>query len=225
MSNNSKKILIIPAAGIGSRMQSDTPKQYIKLPNNKTILDTTLSRLLDGDFFDIVIIALNENDLYWENSIYCKNKRVVTCLGSSTRFESVNNALNSLELNHKDWVFVHDAARPFIKMSDVMNLFKSVIVSKSQAGILATKAIETVKEVIDGNIINRTINRDNIWLAQTPQMSTVNNLRNAFEFCIKNNLVSQITDESSALEIYGLNPIIVEGSKSNIKITNSEDLL
>ncbi len=226
MSNNSKKILIIPAAGIGSRMQLEIPKQYLKLKNNLTILDNTLKSLLSSDFFDKVVISISKEDEYWQKSQYANNNRVLVCHGGATRFESVMNALNHLNdaLDGSDWIFVHDAARPCINIDDVHNLYNQTKVSKHKCGILATKAFETVKEVLIDTNITKTINRENIWLAQTPQLATKKDLANAFDFCISNKLTDKITDESSALEMFGFSPIVVEGSRSNIKVTKQEDL-
>ena len=221
----SKKILIIPAAGIGSRMKLEIPKQYVKLKNNKTVLDNTISVFLQNNFIDEIIISLNPNDNFWKNSIYKNHPKIKTCIGGISRFESVFNALNVLNniKNENPWIFVHDSARPCINLNDVYNLFDNVKNSSQKAGILAIKAFETVKKVNNNNI-EKTIDRSNIWLAQTPQLTTFNNLYKAFNYAKNNNLSDKVTDESTALEFININPIIVEGSRKNIKITQQEDL-
>ncbi|WP_244909957.1 2-C-methyl-D-erythritol 4-phosphate cytidylyltransferase [Francisella adeliensis] len=224
MSTSLPRYVIIPAAGIGSRMSSDIPKQYLKLVNNHTVLDTTLSKFVEEDFFDLIIVSLKENDEYWKLSQYFNHPKVKVCKGGETRFESVFNALHSLAAVHNDaWIFVHDAARPAISFDEIKLLYDQVLLGRDESGILAVKAFETVKKVSQ-KVIKETLDRSHIWLAQTPQLSRYNTLKRAFKFCVDNNLMEKITDESSALELFGLSPIIVEGSRKNIKITTKEDL-
>lgn len=220
----SNKYVLIPAAGIGSRMGLNIPKQYCKLSNGKTILDNTLEKFVNSTFFDKVIVAVNEADEFWQDSIYFDHPKVQACIGGVTRFNSVYNALNSINCDDRSWVFVHDAARPCVNIKDVVNLYDLSSASHSQAGILAIKAFETVKKVTAKNIIAKTVNRSDIWLAQTPQLSRFAQLKKAFDFCHSNELIDRVTDEASALELYGINPIVVEGSRKNIKITTQDDL-
>ncbi|QIW09806.1 2-C-methyl-D-erythritol 4-phosphate cytidylyltransferase [Francisella sp. LA112445] len=220
----SNKYVIIPAAGIGSRMQLDIPKQYYKLTNGKTILDNTLKKFIDNPFFDHIFLALNSKDEFWSQSIYYNHSKIKICEGGETRFESVYNGLKSIKGNSDDWIFVHDAARPCVDTQNIIELYESTKASHSQAGILAVKAFETVKKVGVKNIIVNTLDRNNIWLAQTPQLSRLGQLERSFDFCYSNNLINKITDEASALELYGINPIVVEGSRKNIKITTQDDL-
>ncbi len=225
MSNNIKYV-IIPAAGIGTRMKSEVPKQYIKLKNQKTILDTTISIFVNSGIFEKVIVALNKNDDYWGNSIYFDSSKVITCIGGNSRFESVRNGLVTIKQfgNEKDsWVFVHDSARPAIDIIDIMKLFEHVKATVSECGILAVRAFETVKQV-SSMYITDTLDRNNIWLAQTPQLAKSDHLVKAFEYCQSKDLTDRITDEASALELFGSIPIIVEGSRKNIKVTTQEDL-
>ncbi|TDT72792.1 2-C-methyl-D-erythritol 4-phosphate cytidylyltransferase [Allofrancisella inopinata] len=227
MSNDSSKYVIIPAAGIGSRMALDIPKQYFKLSNNKTILDTALEKFIKPDFFDKVIVALNKDDNFWKDSIYFSHPKVVTCLGGETRFDSVYNALKQIQIRSQTtWIFVHDAARPNVTFQDTKNLYEAVKLSKSKSGILGIRAFETVKQVTSNSpiTIDKTLNRDNIWLAQTPQLCELSLLYNAFEYCWLNDLAKLVTDEASALELYGSSPLIIQGSRSNIKVTTQEDL-
>lgn len=225
MLNNSLKYVIIPAAGIGSRMNLDMPKQYCKLSNNKTVLDTTISKFIDDQFFDLVIVSLKENDKSWGVSHFYNHPKVKTCIGGDTRFESVFNALRCVEsiASNEDWVFVHDAARPAVNLDDIKRLYDCVSTSKEKCGILAVKAFETVKQVSNYSI-TKTLDRDYIWLAQTPQLSMFKLIMKAFRFCVDEKLISKITDEASALELFGVLPKVVEGSRKNIKITTKEDL-
>ncbi|MFV9931666.1 MAG: 2-C-methyl-D-erythritol 4-phosphate cytidylyltransferase [Francisella endosymbiont of Hyalomma asiaticum] len=221
----SNKYVIIPAAGIGTRMQLDIPKQYYKLSNGKTILDNTLEKFIDNPLFDKIFVAIAANDNFWSDSLYYNRDKIVVCSGGATRFNSVYNALKAIdERKNDDWVFVHDADRPCVDIDDIIDLYQQTKLSHSQAGILAVRAFETVKQVTIKNIIIKTLDRNNIWLAQTPQLSRLGQLEKTFDFCYLNNLVNKITDEASALEIFGINPIAVECSKKNIKITTKDDL-
>ena len=225
MQNNSKYI-VIPASGIGSRMNLDIPKQYIKLENGKTVLDILLEKVVSMNFFTKIILALNSEDIFWQDSQFYNNQNIITCEGGATRFESVANALVFLSkyCSKDDWIFVHDAARPCITFNDIEKLYDTTKNSSSKCGILATRAFETVKSVKIDNVISQTLNRDSIWLAQTPQLAKFDLLKTAFDYCIKKSLVSKITDEASALELYNISPIVVEGSRNNIKITTQQDL-
>ncbi|MBK2357659.1 2-C-methyl-D-erythritol 4-phosphate cytidylyltransferase [Francisella hispaniensis] len=220
----SSKYVIIPAAGIGTRMQLDIPKQYCKLSNGKTILDNTLAKFIDNPLFDKIFVAIAATDNFWNDSLYYNHDKVVVCSGGKTRFNSVYNALKAIDQRKSDdWVFVHDAARPCVTIDSIIDLYERTKASHSQAGILAVRASETVKQVTK-DIIIKTLDRNNIWLAQTPQLSRLGQLEKAFDFCYSNNLVDKVTDEASALEIFGINSIVVECSKKNIKITTKDDL-
>ncbi len=131
--------------------------------------------------------------------------------------------IKQLGYEKDNWVFVHDAARPAVSLVDVTNLYESVKTSKGQCGILAISAFETVKKVSGAKVVE-TLDRNNIWLAQTPQLARFNHLEQAFKYCENNGLTAKVTDEASALELFGDTPIIVEGSRKNIKITTKEDL-
>lgn len=221
----SNKYVIIPAAGIGTRMQLDIPKQYYKLSNSMTILDNTLEKFIDNPLFDKIFVAIAANDNFWSDSLYYNCDKIVVCSGGATRFNSVYNALKAIDKRkNDDWVFVHDAARPCVNIDNIIDLYLQTKLSHSQAGILAVRAFETVKQITIKNVIIKTLNRNNICLAQTPQLSRLGQLEKAFDFCYLNNLVNKVTDEASALEIFGINPIAVECSKKNIKITTKDDL-
>lgn len=225
--SSSLKYVIIPAAGIGTRMKTDTPKQYIKLKNQQTILDTTIGIFVASGFFDKVIVALSQRDDFWQDSIYFSNPQVKSCIGGDTRFESVQNALNIINKQFTDdknsWIFVHDGARPAVSLADIIKLYNKVKASKNQCGILAIPAFETVKQISNNSIL-ATLKRDDIWLAQTPQLARLNHLVKAFKFCQSNKITDKVTDEASALELLGDRPIIVEGSRKNIKVTTKDDL-
>ncbi|WP_395946780.1 2-C-methyl-D-erythritol 4-phosphate cytidylyltransferase [Caedibacter taeniospiralis] len=220
-----KRILIIPASGIGGRMQQELPKQYIKLDNGLSILDTTISRLLTEPFFDLVVVVLNSKDRHWKNSIHISNARIRICAGGKERGDSVRNALMSLKnvAEDDDWIFVHDAVRPCVNLDDVRRLYAAIRIENTIGGILATEVSDTVKLVDEQQNIVRTLDRRCIYLAQTPQVFRYRTLLMGYYFCLHNNIA--VTDEASAIEALDHQPLIVDGDKRNIKITTPIDLV
>jgi 2-C-methyl-D-erythritol 4-phosphate cytidylyltransferase len=134
----------------------------------------------------------------------------------------VISALNTLRpfANDNDWILVHDAARPCVKTTDVINLIKQ-LEDHPTGGLLATRVVDTIKQA-DNIQVETTLDRSNLWQAQTPQMYRFGVLSKALDNIMKNNL--NITDEASSIEAFGLESILIEGSKSNLKITTPEDL-
>lgn len=224
MTTSSKYWLIVPAAGIGKRMQSDVPKQYLKL-DNRFILDITLSRLLDHADFSGCMVPLSAQDHWWPDSAAAGDDRVQTCTGGSERADSVLSALHALEgqADENDWVLVHDAARPCIHPDDLANLIDTLS-SHPVGGLLATPVADTLKQAGGGAIpeVEATVDRSRLWRALTPQMFRIGALKMALE----NSLAERqpITDESSAMEFSGNMPVLVEGRPDNLKITVPADL-
>ena len=215
--------LIIPASGSGSRMNTDTPKQYLKLENGSTILDQSLETLLDMDQISGCVVAISDNDEFFMNSTYYSHpKLLATTTGGQERFHSVLNAIITLlEFAKKDdLLLVHDAVRPCIKKEDVERLINEVQ-NHPVGGILAAEVVDTLKKVGNEDIV-RTIERNKLYQAQTPQMFRIGLLKKALEKVVEDNI--HITDEAEAIERLGHSIKIVTNSKSNIKITHSDDL-
>ena len=213
--------LIIPAAGESSRMGSTTPKQFSNF-HGKTILEYVESIFSKLATIKTITIALNKKQKYIE-SLNCQfsNKTTLIDCGGSNRSETVLNALSIIgeDIQKKDWIMVHDAARVGITES-LVNTFIREIVDHKVGGILAIPALDTVKRVDKKQQIIRTEKRDEIWLAQTPQM---------FRFDLLNKALTSFkgnpTDESEAIEAFGLSPKIVKGNLVNFKITYPDDLM
>ena len=213
--------LIIPAAGESSRMGSTTPKQFSNF-HGKTILEYVESIFSKLAAIKTITIALNKKQKYIE-SLNCQfsNKTTLVDCGGSSRSETVLNALSIIgeDIQKKDWIMVHDAARVGITESLVNNFIREIVDDKV-GGILAIPALDTVKRVDKKQQIIRTEKRDEIWLAQTPQM---------FRFDLLNKALTSFkgnpTDESEAIEAFGLSPKIVKGSLVNFKITYPDDLM
>jgi 2-C-methyl-D-erythritol 4-phosphate cytidylyltransferase len=218
--NKTKFWGIVPAAGVGKRMNADRPKQYLLL-SEKTVIEHTLSRLIDTQVFEKIAVAISDGDPYWDNLPISTHEKIVRAGGGKERADSVLNALAEIEnqANENDWVLVHDAARPCITTNDIKTLI-STLRDDEVGGILALSSHDTLKDV-EGLQILSTHDRNRIWRALTPQMFRYSALKKALEIQQGN---GAITDESSALEMQGFSPKIVEGRADNIKITRPEDL-
>lgn len=220
MTDSLKFWAVVPAAGVGKRMQSDRPKQYLELAG-KTVIEQTLTRLLGSEVFSAIAVAVSVEDPYWPELELSRHPQVVTAPGGKERADSVLSALKSLHgrAYDNDWVLVHDAARPCITSGDIHKLI-GTLADDEVGGILALSSHDTLKDV-QGNAIVGTLDRRHIWRALTPQMFRYGMLKAALIEAEGNPF---ITDEASALEFIGLKPKIVEGRPDNIKITRPEDL-
>lgn len=215
--------LIIPASGVGARMNAELPKQYLKLESGLTVLDQTLETLLGIAQIKGCVVAIAEGDTEFKKSMFARDdKLLATAVGGAQRFYSVLSALHGLRAFAKDsdWVLVHDAARPCVKASAVVELIET-LKDHSVGGLLATQVVDTIKKS-DGRMVEKTLDRSTLWQAQTPQMYRFGVLFKALNNVIENNL--SITDEAGSIEHLGLQSVLVLASKSNLKITTPEDL-
>ncbi|MBZ6065669.1 2-C-methyl-D-erythritol 4-phosphate cytidylyltransferase [Aeromonas schubertii] len=207
---------VVPAAGIGSRMGSELPKQYLLL-NGKPILEHTLSRLLAHPAIEQVVVALAPHDAWFDALPMASDPRVVRVEGGGERANSVLNALMVVE---SDWVMVHDAARPCITAGDMDRLI--TVAQQGEGAILGSRVRDTMKRTNGAGEIVATVDRDELWHALTPQMFPTRTLRRALEEGLV--LGALITDEASAMERAGYCPRMVEGRADNLKVTRPEDL-
>jgi len=211
---------VVPAAGVGKRMQADRPKQYLPLAG-KTVLEHTLNCLLQADVFSALAVAISKEDPYWPELDCSRHEHIITAAGGQERADSPLSALKSLSAQaaDNDWVLVHDAARPCLTVADIRQLINT-LQQDEVGGILPLPSHDTLKNVA-ADSITQTIDRSVIWRALTPQMFRYGMLKQALQAAEGN---PAITDEASALEMQGLQPKIVEGRPDNIKITRPEDL-
>lgn len=218
----SKNIVIIVCSGIGKRMNSNVPKQFIKI-NDKPIVCYTIDKFENCNYIDEIIIVTNKEYIdYFKNSIindYNYKKISAVIEGGKERLNSVYNGINYIEYNEDSIVLIHDGVRPFIDEKDIINIIEETKIYN--ACILGVKVKDTVKICKDG-FIQTTPNRENIWLAQTPQAFKYNIIKEAYEYAFNNNLF--VTDDASIVENFGFKVKIIEGNYSNIKITTKEDL-
>lgn len=214
---------VIPASGIGHRMQSDRPKQYLSFCN-KTVIEHTLDRLLSCDQVHGVILVLRADDQYWSNLQYTTNKPLFIAQGGAERQDSVINGLIKLHEVDKEscYAMVHDAARPLVRIEDLFSLINAVRQSESGA-ILASPIPDTLKRGDKTGRITETVDRTGLWRAFTPQLFDSKILLNALQTAKANN--QQMTDDAAAMEAMDYAPQLVECSPDNIKITQPEDLL
>ena len=216
--------LIVPASGIGSRMNTQVPKQYLKLDNGLSVLDQTLKTLLNIEKITGCVVAINPSDDQFHKSVYAQHpKLLASAIGGKERFHSVISALKALApfANENDWVLVHDAARPCIQEEDVLKLI-SKLKDHKYGGLLAIPAVDTIKQA-KNNLVDKTLDRSKLWQAQTPQMYRFGVLSKALNNALSNNY--NITDEASSVEYLGLESVLIAGKKSNLKITTPEDLI
>lgn len=172
-SNKCNIIAIIPAAGKGNRMNTSSPKQYIKI-NKKTIIEHTLHCLMKENKISRFIVSLRENDNLFYKLEISNNKSINTVIGGEKRSDSVLSGLNYItnNLNIKDcWVLIHDAVRPLINRKDMKKIFYYIEKNKApHGGILAAPVQDTIKKSIKGKKnIKHTIQRNRLWHAMTPQ--------------------------------------------------------
>lgn len=215
--------VVIPAAGVGSRMRADRPKQYLQL-GGRSIIEHTLDCFLDHPALAGVTVCIAPDDPYWPNLPCANDKRIQRAPGGRERCDSVLNGLRRLDelgANEHDWVLVHDAARPNLARADLDRLL-TALADDTVGGLLAVPARDTLKRVgLDGRVVE-TVDRSVIWQAFTPQMFRLGMLRDALEAALEAAVL--VTDEASALEWAGHSPKVVEGRADNLKVTRPEDL-
>lgn len=208
---------IVPAAGVGSRMQSDRPKQYLHLLG-KTILQHTLEKLLAYAAIEKIIVAVAAEDPYLSQFPLKNHPKIQWVIGGESRDQSVLNALNTID--EQVWVMVHDAARPCITHQD---LDKLCAITDIQGAILAKPVVDTIKKAFPNRQqIEKTEDRSRLWHALTPQFFPAQRLKQALQYAHQQGV--SVTDEASALELIGDYPQLVSGRSDNIKITRPEDL-
>ena len=218
----SKIHVIIPAAGSGSRMSQEIPKQFLSF-HGKTLIEWVDFIFSNVTVVDTISIAFNSDERNnVENSNYTfSQKTKIYYSGGSSRSETVLNTLNLIEsiTLEDDWALVHDSARVGITESFINSFIKEVS-QDSVGGIVALPSVDTIKRVDQSNKIIKTENRDTLWLAQTPQMFKYKQLIEAL-----NNFNGTPTDEAEAIEALGLRPMVYKGMITNFKITYPEDLI
>jgi 2-C-methyl-D-erythritol 4-phosphate cytidylyltransferase len=210
---------LIPAAGSGTRIPAEAPKQYLPLAGRPMLWHAV--RAVCVPRVESVFVVLTPEDKTFAShdwSEFGERLQPLYC-GGETRRDSVYNglvaAMEAVEAD--DWMLVHDAARPCLPASDLDKLMRT-IEADEVGGILALPIPETVKTVAEDKI-QSTMDRSQLWLAQTPQMFRAGLLAQALA-----RAKGSPTDEAAAVEQLGLKPRVVAGSRENLKVTWPEDV-
>jgi len=216
--------VLIPSAGTGSRLGGELPKQYQRLAG-KTVIEFSLEIFSKLEEVESIWLGLSPKSDFQQFKEDIKIHQLPS--GGETRAQTVFNTLGQMleKLPASDWVLVHDAARPGLKKEEVLQLIREVTANpKNCGGILAIPLADTLKkgDLLQVNHISKTLPRDGLWLAQTPQMFRIGQLHAALKKAFERNI--PITDEASAMESEGFSPILVHGSTENFKITYPQDL-
>lgn len=213
---------VIPAAGIGTRMGSELPKQYLPF-HGKTVLEHCLDRLLAQPDIDGAILVLDAGDRHWEALGYEASKPLFVAPGGRERQHSVYSGLTTLQFRSgNDCIaLVHDAVRPLVPPEDIERVIRAA--RRHPAGaILAAPVTDTLKLENPAGAIAHTVSREGLWRALTPQVFHLQPLLNAYRRLIDENRI--VTDDAEAVELAGHSPRLVPGNAVNLKITTPADL-
>ena len=218
--NTVRYFALIPAAGVGARMEAGSPKQYLAIAG-KPMLRHALDAFLASPLIAHTYVVVSADDGVIDTVVPAQGVTVLRC-GGATRMDSILNGLRALQgsMAAHDQVLVHDAARPGLTPALIAKLITEVG-EHPAGGLLALPVVDTVKRAGPGSLSVQTVPRDGLWLAQTPQM---------FSYALLHRALSQapdplaITDDASAVEALGLAPRLIEGHPRNLKVTLPRDI-
>ncbi len=218
--------LVVAAAGLGTRMGLDMPKQYAPLLGIP-MLQRTLSALSACEWVDSLVVVVNEVDVeYCEEEIQLEHigKVEQVVAGGAKRPLSVRNGLQALASRGSwDLVGIHDGARPLISSAEIERVVRPLADDPALDGaVLAVPSVDTVKIVDESGLITATPHRRTLWQAQTPQVFRWQMLMDAY--AQSDDVLMAATDDSALVEALGGRVRVVEGSPENFKITNQLDL-
>lgn len=210
---------IIVAAGRGSRLGADMPKQFLELAGQPVVV-RTLRRVATCPQIDEIIVVLPSDEI---TRFAPQLRQIVPSVrivpGGRERQDSVFNALGAVDRKRAEIILVHDGVRPLVTVAEISRVIARA--REDGAAILATSIPDTIKEV-EGERVVRTLDRQRLYLAQTPQAFRAEILIEAHERAEREGI--RATDDAALVEYYGHPVMVVEGSPYNIKITWPEDL-
>lgn len=213
---------VIAAAGAATRFGGTVPKPYLKIAG-QSLLEHSLRALSAVPGIAGGVVVLAPGDRRFQRLPKILRRRLATAIGGPTRALSVLNGLNALiTAAEDDWVLVHDAARPCLPRQDIETLVAECR-RDPVGGLLAVPITDTVKQADEQGRSTRSLPRERLWRAQTPQMYRHGRLVRALAQALEEGF--NPTDEAAAFEGLGLRPRLVEGSPLNIKITQPKDLV
>ena len=220
MFKNNYVSVIVVAAGKGTRMGSDLPKQYMSIAG-KTILDTTLYKFEKSNEIDEIILVVNKEELDFVQSeiseFYDKITHVIP--GGATRTESVFEGIKAVR-NDCSVVLIHDGVRPFVSYNLISTCVENAYIHK--ACIPVVDVVDTIKEVTENGFVEKTLDRSKLKSVQTPQAFDYETIKECYINALTEN--KSFTDDASIAEYYGYKVKIIEGLPRNIKITTPLDL-
>lgn len=223
MSEKKRHAAIVLAAGKGSRMKSNVPKQYLSL-EGKPVLYYALRAFEESFIDEIVVVTGAGEEVYCQNEIvkkygFQKVTRVIA--GGKERYDSVYRGLCALK--GADYVYIHDGARPFIDQDMLARAKENV--EKYQACAAGMPSKDTIKIINKEGFVEETPQRKSVWTIQTPQVFSYPLIYRAYEKMYQDMPTIQITDDAMVVETMLQMPVkLYEGSYNNIKITTPEDL-
>ncbi|WP_454693730.1 2-C-methyl-D-erythritol 4-phosphate cytidylyltransferase [Achromobacter aegrifaciens] len=214
-------IAIVPAAGVGARASrpghETVPKQYRPLAG-QPMLRHAVCALLADERISQVRVAVTPGDGWVDAALAGLPRTVWRACGGATRADTVAGALADSGVADDTWVLVHDAARPGLPPVALGRLIDACL-ADPVGGLLALPVADTVKAGHER--VERTLDRNGLWLAQTPQMFRAGVLRDALTAASVSG--AAVTDEASAIEAAGYAPLLVPGSMRNFKVTWPDD--
>ncbi len=214
---NGKFAAVLPAGGLGKRMGGNIPKQLLVL-GGKPVYRYSLETFLSMDEIAEVVMAVPADwkDHFEKDFSHPKLKIV---MGGAERWQSVENGVNALTSN-AEFVLVHDVARPFISKEIILDVCETLVTKGSC--LVAKPAVDTIKIAKNG-CVQQTIDRNTVWMAQTPQAASIALLKKLYGRIAAEPLNFTPTDEASILEYFGEPVYIVKGNNLNDKLTTPED--
>jgi len=210
-------LAIIAGAGTGSRFSSEIPKQYLSL-NGKSVIEKAVEPFICSEYVKKIIIVISENDSFIEKQEFFNSKKVEFIEGGEKRSDSIMNAIESVQLDAYEYVITHDAARPNINYKDIEILYSDINDNEASCSYFYSPVYDSIKKI---GKEEKTKDKDEYILVQTPQISKLKELKDALNKCHENNI--NIPDESFAIEYMGHQSSRILGRRSNIKITEIHD--
>lgn len=211
---------VVPAAGRGLRVGGDRPKQYLPI-GGRFLIEHTLDRLARHPRIDGLMVVLSPGDELWPGLSELHGKPVRTTTGGAERCDSVLAGLEALpdSVGETDFVLVHDAARPCVRLTDISRLID--LAGGNEGGLLGAPLRDTLKRADPAGRSALTEPRDLRWRAFTPQMFRRGALSQALREASRQGIT--VSDEAMAMELAGHAPLLVEGAEDNIKVTTAAD--
>ena len=211
---------VVPAAGRGTRVGGDCPKQYLPLAG-RPLIAHTLERLAAHPRIGGLLVTLAATDAHWSGIDMLNGKPVLTTIGGAERSDSVLAGIDALpaSVGAEDFVLVHDAARPCVRLADIGKLIE--LAGVADGGLLGAPLRDTLKRADAVGRSELTEPRDLRWRAFTPQMFRRGQLAAALRDAARRGV--NVSDEAMAMELAGFAPLLVEGAEDNIKVTTAAD--